>query len=506
MKLSNTKHILRILCLTMSVVLVLCCFSSCKNSGDEYSVYESIIEITPDSDSEANNNGNTDDKVISNNTSSAVSSTDKDVSAKPVETKGKTFTIVSDLLPVEESKDNQLFEKVFFERVREVEEEYGCEIKIINTLFPSPKNLAPMISAGKKIADVIEVELRNLPALSTGGYLKPWNEIKGINTSDSKYIPSYTKLATIGKDVWGLQFEKPPEVRYCMIMNKNLLKSANIDPDEIYSMIENKTWNYDKLLEYAKATTDASKGIYGVGGRPDYVAEMLLASNNARLVTMDSKGKATSTYTSKNVIDAMNFLNRMINTDKVFMTSNGMFDSSTYDSSIPDYTDQFIKGKIAFLFEDSWVLNQQIRPKVKNFDYGMIMIPLGPGGNQYVSPAEHARVFTVTSTNTELDFTAKIFNELAKSPSGYSGDNWWKEEIQLDYFQKGDTKSMDIYLRSLENSTWDIGAGIDALNQGFKNTVVFDSMFWKKKGLTPEAAINSLAGTYDKTINDLFNK
>ena len=133
-------------------------------------------------------------------------------------------------------------------------------------------------------------------------------------------------------------------------------------------------------------------------------------------------------------------------------------------------------------------------------------VPLGPGGNQYVSPAEHARVFTVTSTNTELDFTAKIFNELAKSPSGYSGDNWWKEEIQLDYFQKGDTKSMDIYLRSLENSTWDIGAGIDALNQGFKNTVVFDSMFWKKKGLTPEAAINSLAGTYDKTINDLFNK
>ena len=188
------------------------------------------------------------------------------------------------------------------------------------------------------------------------------------------------------------------------------------------------------------------------------------------------------------------------------MTASGMFKSGTYDASVPDYTDQFIKGKIAFLFEDSWVLNQQIRPKVKNFDYGMIMIPLGPNGTQYVSPAEHARVFTVTSTNKELDFTAKIFNELAKQPSGYSGDNWWKEEIQLDYFQKGDTKSMDIYLKSLESSTWDLGAGIDAVNKGFKNTVIFDSMFWKTKGLTPEAAIKSLAGTYDKTINDLFNK
>lgn len=506
MKKPSAKQIFRFLCLTLSVALVLCSFTSCRKKDDDYSVYESIIELPTDTDSKSDNKGDTQSGNNSASASGGSSASASKGNSGSVTTKGKTFTIVSDLLPAKESKDNQLFEKVFFERVREVEKQYGCTIKIINTLFPSPKNLAPMISAGKKIADVIEVELRNLPALSTGGYLKPWNEIPGINTGDSKYTASYTKLATMGKNVWGLQFEKPPEVRYCLIMNKNLLKAAKINPDDIYSMINNKTWNYDKLIEYAKATTDAGKGIYGVGGRPDYVAEMLLASNNAKLVSMDANGKATATYTSQNVINSMNFLNRMINEDKVFMTASGMFKSGTYDASVPDYTDQFIKGKIAFLFEDSWVLNQQIRPKVKNFDYGMIMIPLGPNGTQYVSPAEHARVFTVTSTNKELDFTAKIFNELAKQPSGYSGDNWWKEEIQLDYFQKGDTKSMDIYLKSLESSTWDLGAGIDAVNKGFKNTVIFDSMFWKTKGLTPEAAIKSLAGTYDKTINDLFNK
>ena len=440
MKKPSAKQIFRFLCLTLSVALVLCSFTSCRKKDDDYSVYESIIELPTDTDSKSDNKGDTQSGNNSGSASGGSSASASTGNSGSVTTKGKTFTIVSDLLPAKESKDNQLFEKVFFERVREVEKQYGCTIKIINTLFPSPKNLAPMISAGKKIADVIEVELRNLPALSTGGYLKPWNEISGINTGDSKYTASYTKLATMGKNVWGLQFEKPPEVRYCLIMNKNLLKAAKINPDDIYSMINNKTWN------------------------------------------------------------------RMINEDKVFMTASGMFKSGTYDASVPDYTDQFIKGKIAFLFEDSWVLNQQIRPKVKNFDYGMIMIPLGPNGTQYVSPAEHARVFTVTSTNKELDFTAKIFNELAKQPSGYTGDKWRKEEIQLDYFQKGDTKSMDIYLKSLESSTWDLGAGIDAVNKGFKNTVIFDSMFWKTKGLTPEAAIKSLAGTYDKTINDLFNK
>lgn len=346
--------------------------------------------------------------------------------------------------------------------------------------------------------------MRWLPSLIAAGYVQPWNNLSGINVNDSKYTSSYTKIATVGNKNYGLQYMKPPEVRYCVIMNKNLLKGAGINADEIYSMINNKTWNYDKLLEYARATTNASKGIYGVGGNPEYFMEMIMGANNANIVTLNSNGKATPTYSSQNVVEALTFMNKLVNIDKVYMTNAAMSSKDTYYSGQPDYIDQFIKGKITFLFEDSWTLNQKIRPKVKNFEYGMVTIPLGPSGTDYNSPGGHARVFCITSTNKELDFTAKIFNALAESPKGYSGDQWWKDEIQLDYFQANDTKSFDIYMLSLKKMTIDHGTGMDNVFDDFERKVMLEPIFWGS-GKTPAAAIEGIKGNYDTSINDLFN-
>ena len=171
--------------------------------------------------------------------------------------------------------------------------------------------------------------------------------------------------------------------------------------------------------------------------------------------------------------------------------------------STPDYTSEFVQNKCTFLFEDSWVL-PEIRSKVKNFDYGMIPVPLGPSGQTYTSSSGHARVFYITSTNKELEFTAKIFNALTESPHGYSGDEWWQDEIELDYFQSKDTKSMDIYMQLLNNMTFDYGLGLDTLFSGFKDAA-FGAMFWNS-GKTTDAAIDGIAGAYDKTITDFFNK
>lgn len=484
------------------VMALLCCSVSagCRKSKSEdsdYSYYTSVITKTGDG---CNAASNTESGAKGNGSQSTASG-----GGSKAETKGKTFTIVSSLLPEKESSDNYLFEKIFFKRVREVEKQYGCKIKIVTSLTPQAKNLAPMIQAGKQVANVIEVEMRWLPSLIAAGYVQPWNGVSGINVNDAKYTSSYTKVATIGNKNWGLQYMKPPEVRYCVIMNKNLLKASGINADDIYGMINNKTWNYDKLSEYAKATTNASKGIYGVGGNPEYFMEMIMGSNNAKIVTLDGNGRATPTYTSKNVVESLDFMNKLVNVDKVYMTNAAMSSKDTYFGGMPDYIDQFIKGKITFLFEDSWTLNQKIRPKVKNFEYGMITIPLGPSGTDYVSPGGHARVFCLTSTNKELDFTAKIFNALAESPEGYSGDKWWKDEVQLDYFQSGDSKSMDIYLKSLSNMNIDQGTGMDNVFDDFERKAMFEPIFWGS-GKTPAAAIESIKGNYDSSINDLFNK
>lgn len=501
------RAFMQTMCLLLSFSMLVFAGGCKKNPSEtsEYSEYESYITTIVDKNNSESSQSGSDNSQSGSNAGQTGSNSSGNSSGKDldkVETKGKTFTIVSSLLPDRKAKNHRLFEKLFYQRVSEVEKEYGVKIKIVNSMSGTAEKVSPMIRAGKMVGNIVEVEVRDLPALISAGYINPWDNVKGVNINDSNLSSGYTKVATIGGKHYGLQFMKPPEVRYCLVMNKNLLKSAGIDADGIYTMINNKTWNWDTFEQYAIKTTNAAKGIYGVGGNPEYLMEMLLNSNGANLATLDSKGKATPSYTSSKVKQALNFMNKLINTDKVYKTQSSM--SSKTGFSTPDYNSEFVQGKCAFLFEDSWVINGNIRPKVKNFDYGMVMIPLDPSATDYTSSSGHARVFYTTSTNKELDFTAKIFNALIKAPSGYTGDQWWKDEIKLDYFQSSDTRSMDMYMKSLNSMTFDYGLGLENVFDGFKNAA-FGSMFWNS-GKTIDAAIDSIAGTYDKTITDFFNK
>lgn len=473
--------------------------SSNINSNDGVSSITSGATSSATSGVTANSAGNTNSSKNSNTTSTG--------SGGSVNVKGYTFTLNSAWLPSKVSSTSTLFEKLFFQRKAEVEKQYGCTIKVVTSLAPSMENLMPLIQAGNKVADVIEMmPTQVLPAVSAN-YIIPWNNVNGINTSDSKWNPSYTNLATFNGKIWGLQFMKPPEARFCVIFNKTLLKSKGIDADGIYNLVNSKGWTFDKLRDYAiKATTQVNNvtTIYGIGGQPDYVAEELLAASNAKLVTL-ANGKASATFGSQSSKYAMNFFNKLVNSDKVFMTNTGMNSKDTYQSSLPDYTAEFINGKIAFYFAESWVLNQQIKPRVKNFDYGMVPIPLGQGASDYVSPAEHARVFCITSTNKDLVKSVFIFNALAQPLKGYEGDNWWLDDVQNDYFQSNDKDSLKMYQLCLNKSTWDMGLGVQSLSTAFNDNVVFGSIFWNS-GKTPSTAIDGMAGTYDSAIKAVFKQ
>lgn len=494
------KAVCLISCLSIFALSAGC--SKNPSDGSEYSYYESVITVTKDDDGSSGGSGQQGGSQQGTQSgSSSAGGTSSSAQLDEVETEGKTFTIVSSLLPDRDAKNITLFERLFYQRVEEVEKEYGVTIKVVNSMGGSAEDVAPMIRAGKMVGNIVETQVRWLSPLISSGYINPWDNVKGVDINNDNLTAGYTKLATIGGKHYGLQFMKPPEVRYCVVMNKNLLKSEGIDPDSIYTMIESKKWNWDTFEQYAIKTTNSTRGIYGMGGNPEYIMEMLLSANNANLVTLNSSGKATPSYTSSNVKQALSFMNKLINTDKVYKTQASM--SSKTGFSTPDYTSEFVQGKCTFLFEDSWVL-PEIRSKVKNFDYGMITVPLGPSGKEYTSSSGHARVFYITSTNKELDFTAKIFNALIEPPAGYSGDQWWQDEIMLEYFQSNDKHSMDIYIDSLNSMSFDYGLGLDNLFDGFKNAA-FGAMFWNS-GKTTDAAIDSIAGAYDKTITDFFNK
>lgn len=469
-------------------------FSVCgchSKNNEEGSYYESEIALTTNAaNSEKNNTGDL-------NNGNTTGTSGKDAYAN-VDVNGYTFTMCGTLLKSEYTSDCTLFEKTLFDKIDEVEKAYGCKIKIINNLETSVDNLAPLIASGKKVADVLEMDLTKTLPLAAAGYIVPWDGKDGIDVNASKWTASYTTMATWAGKHYGLQFMKPAEVRYCAIMNKTALSKAGIDADGIYNLINQNQWNWDTFRSYcntvvSKNQSNGNTSVYGFGGNAQYISRMLLASNNATLATMDSKGNASATYTSNAAIDSINFFNQLVNEDKVYDLKSGMTDPNTYYSSQPKWYDEFINGKIAFLLEDSWVLNQQIKPRVKNFDYGMITIPMGPNASSYAASAEHARVFSITANNKgdDLKKTLKIFNALSEPVKGNEDEDWWVDDVQADYFQNNDTQSINIYKKLLNESTFDIGAGITSLSNTYDKEVVLNSVMYKKT--TPSAATQGMA-------------
>lgn len=510
------KQFNRVLVRSISLVLMLAlfvsCFAGCKNTSDEGSEYSIYTTVVYEDDDTGVDGDTAQDSTSSSEGSSGSGGQTADTgssggtSTEAVKTDGKTFTIMSAYLPQSKSKAQYTFEKLFWERAEEVEKEYGVKIKVISG-YPNTNNLAALIMAGKKVANILETNVEDVTNLASAGYIIPWDDVAGVDVKNSNFWSGYTNAATLGTKHYGVQFEKPPELRYCVVVNKTLLSSKGINADEIYNLVENKQWTFAKFLEYAKKATDTSKGTYGLGGTPSKVAQMLMAANGGKVVTINSNGKASATYTSKNIKNALDWMYDLVNTSKVYYTVSAQFEDGKADSAAPDYIQSFIDGKLAFLLEDSWVLNQQIRPKVakkgNNISFGLLPVPLGPdaGSKGYMSLSSYARVFTITKTNNEQAFTAKILNALAEYPEGYDAGNW-QDEVAADYFQEGDTKSLNMYLKLLENMESDPGMGLPRVYEGFIDSAMFTPIFYDKN--TPSAAIDAIGTTYDKAISELF--
>lgn len=503
------------------IFVFLCCslivstFGGCTKKTDGEWISDVVWEETDESENTdtTSNDKDTDsgqNGKIDNNNSSNISSSKKtqanSTTSDDVDVKGYTFHLYDEWAPTKITNTSTTFEKMLFQRIEEVEEELGCTIKITNDFYVGMDKMSPMIMAGKKVADIIAMMPRQMTAMAGNNYIVDLKTVDGININDSKWVSSYTKIATINNKTYGLSFTKPTEVRMCVIFNKTLLNNNGVNADGIYDLVRSKKWNFEKFAEYAKKTTTSVNGVtktWGVGGEPKYVAECLLGANNAKLVTLSSE-KATPTFSSKVAIDAIEFFDRLVNKDKSFMITSGMRSKNTYTSSVPNYTQNFLKGTMAFLIEDSWVVNQKIKLKVKNFDWGIVPLPMGPAATDYVSPAENANVYCITSTNKkDLAKTVKIFNALAEPAKGYEDEDWWLDDIQEDYFQANDKDSLEMYQLCLEKSTYDVGIGVEAMLEAFLNNGVYGPIFYGS-GSTVETGIKSISGTYDKAIESTF--
>lgn len=421
-----------------------------------------------------------------------------------VDLNGYEFTIASSFLldkPVASEITDA--EQIFEEIRHKVEKDYNCKITILpveNTV----ENVRSKIMAGEKIADLIDVEGYNLIQMARGGYLAPLEDVDGIDINDSRWLPGYTKLSEFNGQHYAVNFMRPAEARICLIYNRDLLKKYGVKEDP-QDLIADKKWTFDKFREMCKACTadtngDGKTDTYGINlGLSQLFGISMIAANGSSLVkTVD--GVAKENFNDPKALTALNFVYELINKDKSVRYGGDGVHPATEKDAMAD----FVAGCSAFYFCETWSINQTLKPMAGDMNYGVLPIPMGPDAEDYVSPSENARSFGITTTNKDLDKTVTIFNALARYTEKYDEEaDWWEYDVKMDYFRPDDDKSVEIYMMLIDKATFDLGVGVTDLWTDFKENVVGDTCL-KNKG-TPASKIKSITGTYQASIDAIYN-
>lgn len=497
------KKILKIGSLFVALAMILC------NAGCSGGNRTTTSTVTTEVTEEGGASGGGSTVTTTTGGSSKISSEDKKATEQAAkELNGYTFTIASSWITQEENlnENSPLMDRLFWDAAHKVEKQYGCTVKVSNIGAVRADYLKPYIMAGKKVADLIDTMSYWMPQCIKGGYFKPWTEVPGIDISDtSKWNVTSLKTGQYNGKQYGLNFFKPVEARFCVIYNKTLLSKSGVDVNGLSSLVKNKKWTWDKLREYAMAATkdtnsDGINDTWGIIGKYDYIANAIVPSFGGGIVSK-SGGKYAFSLNSSQSLAALNFYDKLVNTDKCVWVSDQLNTDTGYTGiNEKTYVQRFTNGSSAFLFWESWVLNQYVKGKV-NFDYGILPIPLGNGQTEYVSPAHNNRIFCVTSTNTDLAKASVVINALAECFGDYKGDEWY-EDISADYFTNDKEQNLEIYKTILNSCTVDYGLSISALEEAFYK-VVRDSVYLKKS--TPASAADSIKSTYNDAINSVLN-
>lgn len=469
---SKTKTWKRILSLCLSLVMVLILTACGGGSSEE------------EDDGSTKLNATTDDTVV--------------------DMGGYEFTIASHFLVDNPDPSEITVAEAIFEEVRhQVEEDYNCKITIL-PIQNTVESVRTKILAGDKIADVIDVTGIYVVPMARAGYIIPLESVEGLNLSDSRWVQGYTEFSEFNGQHYGVNFMRPAEARICLVYNRELLKNYGITEDP-QDLVTSNTWTYDKFREMCKTVTrdtngDGQNDTIGLfAGLREEFGTSMIAANGGSLVT-SADGVAKESFNDAKVLTAMNCVYDMINADKTVVWSSGNSENVTDTEAIS----RFVSGRYGFYLCETWTINQLLKPVAGDLDYGILPLPMGPDATDYVSPSENAREFCITSTNKDVDKTVTILNALARYTEEYGEDeNWWHYDVEMDYFQEGDQKSVDIYTMLIDKATYDLGVGVTDLWKNFQEQVVWDACFLNKG--TPASRIEAITGKYQSAIDAIYN-
>jgi len=335
------------------------------------------------------------------------------------------------------------------DNVRRIEKKYNCKVQFVNLGWNGViSSINTSIAAGTPECDIYLTDLQfGIPAVFNGlaqdlskiandnsdlfgdnAIIKPLK----MDSYDGTYLFTETGLTTTGNFLG---------------YNATMIQDLGLeDPQKLYA---NGEWTWEKFAELAKAGTrdvdnDGVTDVYGFGGVFTDLTNGLVLNNGGSIA-----GGTTEGLSSKPVMEALTFMDRLYNVDK----SARPFNSADWNDNVLAWSD----GKVMFWTAQAWLLKQEADAAVAAgaelpFEYHAVPYPQGPSGDGKIYSPCTGNWYMIPVGVQEPNKVLQIFEEFLDWHGGdptYRDDPTWFESC----FTSSD--DVDIALSCGENLKFD---------------------------------------------------
>jgi len=294
---------------------------------------------------------------------------------------------------------------LILERQAAVEEKYNT--KIVWEVLPWGENANRIIEgglSGEPPADIVLLDLYGAVPLINQGLLLPIDDL--FDLDDPRWPEGMREFGSYNGKQYG--FLMSVNAGSGIYYNRTLLEREGLpDPHELMAQDQ---WNWDKFLEILKAATKDTDGDgvtdqWGLVNHAGILARIMLYANGGSIIKQDDSGKWVYSGTDPNSLEAIEFLNDLVNTHKVMMPNT--------NRNFGDYNDAattFTAGKAAFVTGELWEGGGHMNAMTD--EMGFAYFPKGPKATNYSNVVTNFTMWYMPANAKHPKEVARIWQEL----------------------------------------------------------------------------------------------
>ncbi len=374
-------------------------------------------------------------------------------------------------------------------------------IKTNYNITVSAKNVNPQImfdeikNAIKSVSyysDLIMIPQSQLGSFAVAGNLANLLSLPGFNADAPYYNASSIEAGGGGTKLYGVAGAASidPDCLTGVFFNKTMLDA--VTDDNIYRLVKDGAWTWDKLLEYSNAVSGAAGEGYSIGTQNTalYIEDLIFTSTGMKYVRGSEEGLPQIAFTSDEADPIVELIKSVTGHEKKYTDNLSAINA-------------FAEGKTLFLIDK---LNTMKTIVNSPCDWGVLPLPKRTAeqdGYKTLVNSDEALVYAVVPTVTDSQKAANmlaLINIVAygDTPEAYA-------EEAMSYYLR-DNASAGCVETIINSATFDLAFGFSSTNDSI-SSATFQAIRYPANGhRSVEHYLNTYGGSFNRAMRRLFEE